>query len=154
MVLHAVATDGCSLLILVTTGSMRRYLQPSQVAQVSRMAHPYMWSGLLFLPVQSQEHGAETKKPDVTWGEADKAVEGHQPSSRTGICSFVRGGTWRALPEPYKMTFGGLLVCMFPTVRNGLHEGGMRARHPPVRPELTAQHRSARLAFTWEHQNQ
>ena len=34
MVLHVVATDGCSLLILVTTGSMRRYLQPSQVAQL------------------------------------------------------------------------------------------------------------------------
>ncbi|MCI4385279.1 hypothetical protein PGIGA_G00048600, partial [Pangasianodon gigas] len=33
-----------------------------------------------------------------------------QPSSRTGISSFVRGGTGGALPEPYKMTFSRLLV--------------------------------------------
>ncbi|KAJ8361323.1 hypothetical protein SKAU_G00178480 [Synaphobranchus kaupii] len=39
------------------------------------------------------------------------------------------------------------------TVRNRLHEGGMRARHPVVGPVLTAQHRAARLAFAREHQN-
>ena len=53
--------------------------------------------------------------PAVTWGELDTAVEGHQPSSRTGICSFVWGGTGGALPEPYKRTSSRVPVCMFLT---------------------------------------
>ncbi|KAI3352196.1 hypothetical protein L3Q82_005160 [Scortum barcoo] len=39
------------------------------------------------------------------------------------------------------------------TIRNRLHEGGLRARRPVVGPVLTAQHRGARLAFAEEHQN-
>lgn len=39
------------------------------------------------------------------------------------------------------------------TVRNRLHEGGMRARRPQVGVVLTAQHRAARLAFAREHQD-
>ena len=39
------------------------------------------------------------------------------------------------------------------TVRNRLHEGGMRARRPQVGPVLTAQHRAVRLAFAREHQD-
>ncbi|KAL0156884.1 hypothetical protein M9458_048130, partial [Cirrhinus mrigala] len=38
-------------------------------------------------------------------------------------------------------------------VRNRLHEGGMRARHPQVGAVLTAQHRAGRLAFAREHQD-
>ncbi|KAJ8377140.1 hypothetical protein SKAU_G00077200 [Synaphobranchus kaupii] len=81
------------------------------------MAHPYVPSqeGLLCLPAQSQERGGDTGRRAITRGELDRAVEGKQPSGRTGICSFVRGGTGGALPEPYKMTSSGLLVCMFLT---------------------------------------
>ncbi len=39
------------------------------------------------------------------------------------------------------------------TIRNRLHEGGLRARRPLVGPVLTARHRGARLAFVTEHQN-
>ena len=39
------------------------------------------------------------------------------------------------------------------TIRNRLHEGGLRARRPLVGPVLTAQHQRARLAFPIEHQN-
>lgn len=39
------------------------------------------------------------------------------------------------------------------TVRNRLHEGGMRARRPQVGVVLTAQHRAGRLAFAREHQD-
>ncbi|KAI4883132.1 hypothetical protein NFI96_032712 [Prochilodus magdalenae] len=39
------------------------------------------------------------------------------------------------------------------TIRNRLHEGGLRARRPVVGPVLTAQHHRARLAFAIEHQN-
>ena len=74
------------------------------------MTHPYVLSqeGLLCFAAQSQEHGGEA----IIWGELDRAIEGQQPS-RTGICSFVQGGTEGALPEPYKMTSSGLLVCTF-----------------------------------------
>ncbi|KAK0149974.1 hypothetical protein N1851_009262 [Merluccius polli] len=82
-----------SWFVLVTTGSMRWYLQPTQVAQ-------------------SQEHGGDTRRPAVTRGELDRVVEGHQHNSRTGIYSFVREGTGGALPEPYKMTSSRLLACM------------------------------------------
>uniref|UniRef100_A0A9J7YAI0 Transposase n=1 Tax=Cyprinus carpio carpio TaxID=630221 RepID=A0A9J7YAI0_CYPCA len=39
------------------------------------------------------------------------------------------------------------------TVRNRLHDGGMRARRPQVGVVLTAQHRAGRLAFAREHQD-
>ena len=39
------------------------------------------------------------------------------------------------------------------TIRNRLHEGGLRAPRPLVGPVLTARHRGARLAFAIEHQN-
>ncbi len=39
------------------------------------------------------------------------------------------------------------------TIRNRLHEGGLRARRSLVGPVLTARHRGARLAFAIEHQN-
>ena len=55
------------------------------------------------------------RRPAVTQGELDRAVEEHQPSSRTVICSLERGGTGGALPEPNKMTSSKLLVCMFLT---------------------------------------
>ena len=81
------------------------------------MAHQNVQSqeGFLCLPAQSQEHGGDARWPAVTQGELDRAVEGHQPSSRTCICSFVWGGTGGALPEPYKMTSSRLLVCRFLT---------------------------------------
>ncbi|KAJ8348305.1 hypothetical protein SKAU_G00268940 [Synaphobranchus kaupii] len=118
--------------------------------------HPYVPSqeGLLCLPAQSQERGGDTGRRAITQGELDRAVEGQGPSGRTGICSFVRGGTGGALPEPYKMISSGLLMCMFLTKLSETdHEGGMRARRPVVGPVLTAQHRAARLAFAREHQN-
>ncbi|TWW74998.1 hypothetical protein D4764_14G0010010 [Takifugu flavidus] len=39
------------------------------------------------------------------------------------------------------------------TIRNRLHEGGLKARRPVVGPVLTARHRRARLAFAIDHQN-
>ena len=102
----------------------------------------------LCLPAQSQERGPLHA---VSW---TMAVHGQQPSSRTGICFFVRGGRRGALPEPYKMTSSRLLVCMFlAKLSNRLHEDGMRAQHPLMGPVLTAQHHAAQLAFAREHQN-
>ena len=39
------------------------------------------------------------------------------------------------------------------TVRNRLHEDGLRVRRPATGPILTAQHRTARLDFVREYQN-
>ena len=146
--LHVVATDGCSLLILadwffysvcsasvlVTTGRVRRCLQPYQVAQVV-LASPGWHTHLvrsqedsLFLPAQ------------------DKAGEGHQTSSRSGICSFVRGGTGEALPEPCKMTSNRLLACMFLTK---LSETDSMSHDPAARLAFARKHRN-RSPHRWE----
>ncbi|CAB1428941.1 unnamed protein product [Pleuronectes platessa] len=76
-------------------------------ARLAKLARSYL--------SHSQEHRGDTRRPAVKQRELDRAVDGHQPSSRTGICSFVRVGTGGALPEAYKMTSSRLLVCMFLT---------------------------------------
>lgn len=53
---------------------------------------------------QSQEHVGDARIQAVKQRELDRALEVHQPSSRTGICSLVLGRTEGALPEPYKIT--------------------------------------------------
>ena len=120
------------------------------------MAHQCaLWQeGLLCLPAQCQEHGGDTRRQASTPGDVVGAVGGQQPISRSAIWSFVQGGTGGALPEPYKTTSSRPHVHVSAqTVRNRLHEGGMRARRPQVGPVLTAQHRAARLAFAREHQD-
>lgn len=39
------------------------------------------------------------------------------------------------------------------TIRNIIHEGGLRTKHPLVFPVLNAWHRGARLAFAIEYHN-
>ena len=82
---------------------MKPYLQPNQVAQVVLLLH----NGTSICSV--------ARRFAVTQRELCRALEGHQLTSRTSICSFVRGGTGGALPEPYQMTSSRLLVCMFLT---------------------------------------
>ena len=83
------------------------------------------------------------------------AVKRHQPTSRIGICSFVWGGTWGALPEhlqnDLQQATGGHVSDQ--TVRNTLHKGGMMAWCPLVEPVLTTQHHAAWLGFARKHQN-
>ncbi|XP_053183587.1 CD48 antigen-like [Scomber japonicus] len=73
-------------------------------------------SWLFLIPMNNLKSMEEIRRLAVTPEELDKAIEGHQPSSRTSICSFV------------------------------LHEGGMMAPHPAVRldsPENTRIGRSS-----------
>lgn len=44
--------------------------------------------------------------------QGESPLDGHQPSSRSSICSFEWGWT-EALPEPYKMTQSRILANMF-----------------------------------------
>ena len=140
----------CSARVLVTTGSMRRYHRESSSFT---MAHSYVRSqeGLLCLPAQTQEHGGDTRRPAVTWGELDRAVEGHQPSSRTSICFFMRGGTGGALPEPYKMTSSRILVSYQNCQKQTRHEGpttssGLCAHSPALCHSIAVCQRAPELA--------
>lgn len=62
------------------TGSIRRYLDPAEVAQVT----PPGWhinilplpEGLLFASAQSEEHEGDSRRPTVTLGELDTTPEG------------------------------------------------------------------------------
>ncbi len=140
--------------VLVTTGSMKRYLQPIQVAQVVQLLEDgtsIRAVARMFAVSPSTVSRAWRRYQEITWGELDRAVKGHQPSSRTSICSFVRGGTGGALPESCKMTPSGLLVCMFLTKLS--ETDSMSARHAVVGPVLAAQHCAAWLALAREHQN-
>ena len=46
--------------------------------------HVYL-CGLLCFQAQSQDHGGDSRRPAIAQGELDRAVEGHEPTSRTGI---------------------------------------------------------------------
>ncbi|KAI3361578.1 hypothetical protein L3Q82_013721, partial [Scortum barcoo] len=77
-----------------------------------------------------------------TSGDVEEAVGGQQPSSRTATSAFVQGGTGGALPESLQndLQQATNVHVSAQTVRNRLHEGGMRARRPQVGVVLTAQH--------------
>lgn len=93
-----------SLLVDMTCSSFRLNKRSSSFRSIHTCQE-----GLLWLPAQSQEH---TRIPAITRGLLERAVEVHQPSSRTGICTFVLGEPAGTLPEPYKVTSNGLLVCV------------------------------------------
>ena len=101
--------------LLKAWGSTCRSIRLHRWSSSSRMAHPFMQSQEVCLPAQSKEHGQETRGSTITWREVNRAVEVHQPSSRTGICCFVWRGTGGAWLESYKMTSSRLMVCMFLT---------------------------------------
>ncbi len=120
---------------------MRQYLQPNQVAQVVQhlyiLVHPYVPSqgSLMCLPTRSHDHWGDTWRRAITWGELDMTVE------RTGMEGLDAGLLSDPLcmkeqeehcQSPPKMASSRLLVCTSDqTVRNRLHEGGMRAAWGP-----------------------
>ena len=113
LALHVVATDNCSLLILPDSLVTTTTFEVVPVAQSGCTGSP--------APPEWHIHTCGHKKvcfvPQRRYQETspvlDRAIEGHQPSSRTGICSFVQRQTGGELPKPYKITSGRLLVCMF-----------------------------------------
>ncbi|KAI4883430.1 hypothetical protein NFI96_029838, partial [Prochilodus magdalenae] len=86
-----------------------------------------------------------------TPGDVEEAVGGHQPSSRTTTSAFVQGGTGGALQNDLQQATTVHVSAQ--TVRNQLHEDGVRARRPQIGVVLTAQHRAGRLAIAREHQD-
>ena len=123
------------------------------------MAHPYLWTqeGLLCLPAQSQEHGGDTGDLSLhkeSWTGSQKDIN---PAAGLGSALCMRKNrrsTARALQNYLQQAAGAHVFDQ--TVKNRLHEGGMKHRPPlvgPVPNTVTAQHYAARLAFAREHQN-
>ncbi|KAI3356926.1 hypothetical protein L3Q82_003567 [Scortum barcoo] len=141
----------------VLRGSMRRSLQPTQVAHPGCHINAELWQeGLLCVcqrSVQSME--ALPGRQASTSGDVEEAVGGQQPQQQDRYLRLCarrnRRSTARSLQNDLQQATNVHVSAQ--TVRNRLHEGGMRARRPQVGAVLTAQHRAGRLAFAREHQD-
>lgn len=99
---------------------------------------------LLLSSAESEEYGGDTRRWLIRQEEWDRAVEGHQPSSRTSIRSFVPGETGRAggarATQNHKQATHSHVSDQ--NVRHRLYENGWRLL---VETVFTAQQRT--LAF-------
>ncbi len=101
-----------------TTGSMRRYLDPTEVAQAVQLLQDA--TSILSIarrfavsPSTVSRAWRRSRRQEVYSRRAGQGpLEGPYPIIRTGICSFVQEETGWALPEPYKMTSSRPLVWM------------------------------------------
>ncbi|KAI3351367.1 hypothetical protein L3Q82_005907 [Scortum barcoo] len=111
--------------------------QAGVTAEVAKTIKRYKETG-------SHEDRSRKGRPRVTSAAEDKFIRLTSLRNR-------RLSTARALQNDLQRATGVNVSTQ--TIRNRLHEGGLRARRPVVGPVLTAQHHGARLAFAEEHQN-
>ena len=133
---------------LTTRGSMRRYLQPTEVAQVVLLIQD--GTSMRTVARRFAESPSTVSRAWRRYQETGQYTRRHGGGPRRTTTQpqdhyLVRRSTASAQQNDFQQATNVNVSAQ--TVRNRLHDCGMRARRPQVGPVLTAQHRGARLTF-------